>query len=70
MLSMMKNAFMWVSPTPQEILKRYGLVQKIADAPAHKYKDVIISREGTRLSELERRFVDYLYKTKNEVAFG
>lgn len=70
MVSMMPSAFMWVSPTPESILKRYGLVQKSCDAPAHKYKDVMICKEGTRLSELDRRFIDKLYETKNKVAFG
>lgn len=70
MLSTMPTAFMWVSPTPDSILKRYHLVQKACDAPAHKYKDVMVCREGTRLSELDRRFIDKLYETKNKVAFG
>jgi len=70
MLSMMQDAFMWVSPTPEEILKRYSLVQKRCDAPAHKYKDVLIYREGIRFSTLERHFLDKLYEVKNQVAFG
>lgn len=69
MLSMMPSAFMWVSPTPESILKRYGLVQKPCDAPAHKYKDVMITREGTRLTDLDRHLIDKLYEMKNRVAF-
>lgn len=70
MLSTMTSSFMWVSPMPESILARYGLVQKECDAPAHKYKDVMITREGTKLSELDRRFIDKLYEFKNMVAFG
>lgn len=70
MLSMMPTAFMWVSPTPESILKRYRLVQRSCNAPAHKYKDVMVCREGTRLNDLDRRFIDKLYETKNKVAFG
>lgn len=70
MLSMMPSAFMWVSPTPESILKRYGLVQRSCNSPAHKYRDVMICREGTRLTELDRRFIDKLYEIKNKVAFG
>ncbi len=69
-LSMMPNAFMWVSPTPEEILKRYSLVEKKCDTPAHFYKDVLIFREGNKFGTLERRFLDKLYETKNSVAFG
>ena len=70
MLSMMPSAFMWVSPTPESILKRYHLVQRSCNAPAHKYKDVMVCREGTKLNDLDRRFIDKLYETKNKVAFG
>jgi sugar (pentulose or hexulose) kinase len=69
-LSMMRDAFMWVSPTPAEILERYSLVQKRCDAPAHKYKDVLIYREGSHFSALDRHFLDKLYEVKNQVAFG
>lgn len=69
-LSMMPTSFMWVSPMPKEYLDRYELVQKKCDAPAHKYKDVLVRREGSHLSELDRRFLDKLYEIKNRVAFG
>ncbi len=68
-LSMMSGAFMWVSPTPEDILKRYSLVQRKCDAPAHKYKDVLIYRDGSRLSYLDRKFLDKLYEVKNSVSF-
>ncbi|MBQ7124734.1 MAG: LysR family transcriptional regulator [Clostridia bacterium] len=70
MLSMVSGAFMWCSPTPKEILDRYHLVQKACDVPAHKYKDVLIYREGGRLGYLDRRFLDKLYEVKNRISFG
>ena len=70
LLSTMTTAFMWVSPTPEEILKRFSLVQRKCDAPAHKYKDVLVYREGFRFGDLERRFLDKLYEIKNRVAFS
>ena len=70
LLSMMPSAFMWVSPTPDSILQRYNLVQRSCNAPAHKYKDVMVCREGTKLSEIDKRFIDKLYETKNKVTFG
>ena len=69
MLSTVPSSFMWVSPTPDSILKRYGLVQRRCDVPAQKYRDVMVCREGTRLTELDRRFIDKLYEVKNKVAF-
>lgn len=70
MLASVPNSFMWVSPMPEEILERFSLTQKKCDAPAHKYKDVLICREGSHMSELDRRFINKLYEIKNRVAFG
>lgn len=70
MLATVPNSFMWVSPMPEEILERFQLTQKKCDAPAHKYKDVLICREGVHMSELDRNFINKLYEIKNRVAFG
>lgn len=70
LLSVMPESFMWVSPTPAEILDKYALVRKKCDASLHKYKDVLIYREGSKLGELDRKFLDKLYEIKNSIAFG
>ncbi len=70
MLSMMPSAFMWSSPLPSSILEKYGLTEKRCDAQAHKYKDVMIMKEGAKLGDLDRKFIDKIYEMKNKVVFG
>lgn len=60
---------MWVSPIPDEFLKLYGLVQRRCHAPNNSCKDLLIYSKGYPFSELDRRFVDKLFETRNEVAF-
>ncbi len=69
MLSSLEGSYMWMTPTPEQTLKRYSLVQKRCDFPAHKYKDVLIYREGGRFGYLDRRFIDRLYEIKNRLVF-
>lgn len=62
------STFMWVSPIPDDMLKRYSLVQRRCDFPSNSYKDVLIFRKDYSLSPLELRFVDKVYESKNEVS--
>ena len=64
------ESFMWVSPIPEDMLSRYSLVQRRCDFPgeANSYKDVLIYRKDYELSALDRRFIDRVYESKNEVA--
>lgn len=51
------DIFMWVSPIPQPILDRYGLVQR--ECPDNKkiYKDVLVYKKEYTLSELDKNFI-------------
>lgn len=69
MLSHIPQTYMWVSPIPHEWLERYGLVQRRCPVPNHKYKDILILRKGYSLTELDKRFVDELFRSKSDVAF-
>lgn len=62
------STFMWVSPIPEDMLKRYSLVQRRCDFTSNRYKDVLIFRKDYSLSPLEKSFVDKVYESKNEVA--
>ena len=57
LLEKLPFSFMWVSPVPEDILKKYHLVPLSCRANAKVYKDVLIYRKGYRLSELDRRFI-------------
>jgi len=59
-LSNIPNSFMWVSPIPQKMLDRYGLVQrKVSDAD-YNYKDMLVYQRSYRLSEIDRMYIEEL----------
>ena len=61
------ETFMWVSPVPQELLDRYGLIQRSCEQNGRVYKDVMIHRRDYALSELDELFVSELVKAKRRV---
>lgn len=69
LLTTVPGTYMWGSPIPQEILKSYHLVQRKCSAADNLYKDVLIHPKGYTFTEIDRKFMDKLYESKNEVAF-
>ena len=65
-LSTNPNAFMWVSPIPNETLERYGLVQFECKENQKYYKDVLIYPSTYRLSKLDKLFITELCKSKRD----
>jgi len=61
------ETFMWVSPAPQSILDRYNLVQKKCSENKRIYKDVLIYKNGYKLSDLDRRFITELCESKRKI---
>ena len=61
------ETFMWVSPAPESLLKRYHLVQKKCVENKKLYKDVLIYKKGYKLSELDRRFITKLCDSKRKI---
>lgn len=61
------ETFMWVSPVPQELLDRYGLIQRSCEQNGRVYKDVMIHRRDYTLSELDELFVSEIVKAKRRV---
>lgn len=60
------ETFMWVSPAPDKLLERYGLVQRQCEENKKIYKDVLIYRKDYKLSELDKLFISELTKSKKE----
>lgn len=58
------ETFMWVSPVPQSLLGKYGLVQKKCVQNKKIYKDVLIYKKGYKLTVLDRRFIEEVSKAK------
>lgn len=63
-LSTNPDTFMWVSPIPQELLDKYGLVQKKSKDNAKVYKDVLIYKKDYKLTKLDKRFITELCQAK------
>ena len=60
------NTFMWVSPASQQILDRYGLVQRVCEGNKRVYKDVLIYHKGDKLSKLDKDFITALCQAKRK----
>lgn len=69
LLAHIPTTYMWASPIPDELLDRYGLVLRKCSAPNRKYKDLLVYPAGYQFTALDRRFIDKLYESKNEIAF-
>ena len=55
-LSKIPNAYMWVSPIPEEILRTRGLRQIECSDSKRKIKDVLIYRQDYKLSQYDKDF--------------
>ena len=60
------ETFMWVSPAPQSLLERYNLVQKKCGSNKKVYKDVLIYKNGYKLTKLDRQFITALCESKRK----
>mgnify|MGYP003294826294 CR=1 FL=1 len=60
------ETFMWVSPAPDSLLKRYNLIQKKCIDNNKKYKDVLIYKNGYKLTKLDRQFITELCESKRK----
>ena len=66
LLSNNPETFMWVSPAPENLLKRYNLIQKKCIDNKKIYKDVLIYKNGYKLSKLDRQFITELCESKRK----
>ena len=66
LLSLNPETFMWVSPAPQSLLERYNLVLKKCADNKKAYKDVLIYKNGYKLSKLDRQFITELCESKRK----
>lgn len=64
LLSKNHRTFMWVSPTPDDILKKYDLVQRVCESNTKIYRDVLIYKNGYKLTELDKKFITELCQSK------
>ena len=66
LLSENPDTFMWVSPASQKVLDRYGLVQKKCVDNKKVYKDILIYRDGYKLTKLDKQFITELCESRRK----
>lgn len=64
LLSENAETFMWVSPVPERMLERHGLVQRECRDRTRLYKDLLIYRKEYELSSLDKAFIDELTESR------
>jgi DNA-binding transcriptional LysR family regulator len=68
LLASLPSAYMWVSPIPGKLLKRYGLVQRKCVFLNNRYKDALIYHKGYAFTTLDKKFIDKIFESRNEVS--
>ena len=66
LLSQNKETFMWVSPIPEDTLKKYNLVQVDCVDNKKVYKDILIYKKGYKLTDLDKKFITALCDAKRK----
>ena len=66
LLSRNLETIMWVSPIPKSLLERYDLVQKECSENRKIYKDLLIYKNGYKLSKVDRQFITELCESKRK----
>ncbi len=66
LLSRNHETFMWVSPAPPSVLERYNLVQRKCVDNKKIYKDLLIYRNGYKLTDIDRNFITALCESKRK----
>ncbi|MDD7186248.1 MAG: LysR family transcriptional regulator [Clostridia bacterium] len=69
LLSVNPQTFMWVSPPPESLLKKYGIVLKKCPENKKVYKDVLIYKKGYKFTHLDRQFITKLCESKRKHIF-
>lgn len=66
LLSVNRQTFMWVSPPPESLLEKYGIVLKKCPENKKVYKDVLIYKKGYKFTHLDRQFITKLCESKRK----
>ncbi len=67
LISRLHTAYAIASPMPQDVLDRFGLVQRHVDLPGNVYRDVLIYRAGYHLGRLDRLLLEKLRDSAQRV---
>jgi DNA-binding transcriptional LysR family regulator len=68
LLANLPQTYMWVSPIPARLLKRYDLVQRKCTFTNNHYRDMLIFRKNYRFTALDKQFLDKVLAARNDVS--
>lgn len=66
LLEQVPNTFMWVSPIPEDLNKKFNLTQRKCEFNTKTYKDVLIYRKKYHLTKLDNDFIDKIKHAKEK----
>jgi len=66
LLSENPKTFMWVSPLPDKLLEKHGLVQRRCADNKRVYKDILIYRNDYALTALDKQFITKLIESRRK----
>lgn len=66
LLETVPSTFMWVSPIPEDLYRKYNLVQRDCVDNSKVYKDVLIYRNGYKLSALDNKFITSVCESRRK----
>lgn len=66
LLSKNLETFMWVSPTPDDVRQKYNLIERKCVDNQKVYKDMLIYKNGYKLTELDSKFITCLCDSKRK----
>lgn len=66
LLQSVTDSFMWVSPVPKEIYEQYNLTERVCEDNDKVFLDVLIYRNGYKLSELDSAFITEVCNSKRK----
>ncbi len=69
LIARIRGAYMWCEALPEEIVERYGLIQRRCGMEGECFRDVLIYLQGHEFTSVEKAFIDKLYECRNRQAF-
>ena len=66
LLESVPDTCLWVSPVPEDLLKKYHLVQIPAESPK-MHRDVLIHRDDYKLTAIDNRFIEEVIAAKRKI---
>lgn len=68
LLGRVDDAYMWVSPVPDGVIKRHGLIQRRCADATERYRDALVMAVGREKTPLEERFLKILETVRDEAS--